>query len=113
MVIDDEKDIAAVIGRSLRSSGFKVCEFTDPVLALEHFMSDPKDHDVVISDINMPRMTGFELVRKIKEIQPETRIILMSSFEINNCEFDKVLPSTHVDRFIQKPIRMARLVEMI
>jgi len=113
MVIDDEKDIATIIGRSLRSSGFKVCEFTDPVLALEHFMSDPKDHDLVISDINMPRMTGFELVRKIKQIQPETRIFLMSAFEINQSEFQIVLPSTRVDRFIQKPISMARLIAMI
>lgn len=113
MVVDDEKDIATVIERSLKSSGFKVCKFTDPLLAVEHFMSDPKDHDVVISDIKMPRMTGFELVRKIKEIQPETRIILMSSFEIKHGEFDKVLPTTHVDSFIQKPITMARLVKMI
>ena len=113
MVVDDEKDIATVLAQSLKSSGFKGYEFTDPVLALEHFMSDPKYHEAVISDINMPRMTGFELVRKIKEIQPETRIILMSAIEINQSEFDKVLPSTHLDRFIQKPISMARLVEMI
>ena len=67
-------------------------------------------YDVIITDIRMPRMNGFELYRNIKEMRPDTKIAFITAFEINRDEFTKVLPSIDVKDFIIKPIDMNDLV---
>ena len=52
----------------------------------------------------MPQLSGIQLARKVKEINPKVKIILMTSFEIKDEEFSKVFPSVQVDGFVQKPI---------
>src|SRR5919206_3929003 len=82
VVVDDERDIVNQIKRSLEAmDGLKVYTFTDPFAALEYFTSGCKDHhDLVISDIRMPGMNGYEFVKQVKKINPPVKIILMSSF---------------------------------
>ena len=113
MLVDDEYDIISLIGRSLQKDGQKVCAFTDAIAALEHFNSNSKHdhhhHSIVISDIRMPSMNGYEFVRQIKKIDPQVRIILMSAFEIEDKEFHNVLPDIKIDGFLQKPFSMMRL----
>jgi YesN/AraC family two-component response regulator len=58
-------------------------------------------------------MSGLELVRHIKEIRPETKVILMSSFIIHMGEFEKVLPSLKIDGVVKKPFTTAELIEAI
>jgi DNA-binding NtrC family response regulator len=113
MVVDDEKDILSVITRSLENGGIKVHGFDNPVAALEHIGDGCHDCWLLLSDVRMPQMTGFELVKKAKHLRPELVILLMSSYEINKQEFDKVLPSTKVEGFILKPAKMSQLVEAI
>ena len=60
----------------------------------------------------MPQMNGYELVTKIKELQPKVKVILMSAFEINKEEFSKMLPSVETD-LISKPISMKNLAKFI
>src|SRR5215212_5593920 len=105
LVVDDESAIADIIKQSLQRQEFKVCTFTDPFAALAHFNSDPKEdyHDIVISDIRMPGMNGYEFVRKVKENDPIVKVILMSAFEINDKEFHNLLPQISGDAFLQKP----------
>jgi DNA-binding NtrC family response regulator len=82
VVVDDERDIVNQIKRFLEAmDGFKVYTFTDPFAALEHFNSDCKGSHIVISDIRMPGMNGYEFVKQVKKIDPQVKIILMSSFE--------------------------------
>jgi CheY-like chemotaxis protein len=64
---------------------------------------------VVLSDIRMPGMSGFEFCRKVKQLRPEAPVILMTAFEINQSEFSKVLPHTAADAFIRKPISLKQL----
>jgi two-component SAPR family response regulator len=76
-VVDDERDIVNQIKRSLEAmDGLKVYTFTDPLAAL-----GCKDHPIVISDIRMPGMNGYEFVKQVKKIDSQVKIILMSSFE--------------------------------
>ena len=81
-IIDDEYDIVNIIKLYLQGIELNVFGFTDPFLALEHFRLNCKNYTMVISDIRMPGMTGFEFVRKIREINPVTKVLLMSAFEI-------------------------------
>lgn len=113
MVVDDEKDILRVIKRDLEANNidtFKVDTFYSSELAMQAFDSHPKDYyDLILTDIRMPKMNGFELYRRIKEKNPSMKIAFITAFEINKEEFNKVLPSIDVKDFIIKPISMSDL----
>ena len=114
MLVDDEKDILSVITRSLENSGIRVHGFENPVAALEHVSNAGcRDCWLLLSDVRMPEMSGFELVKKVKKLRPDLVVLLMSAFEINKEEFEKVLPSTKVDGFVPKPARLSQILETI
>ena len=104
MIVDDEIDIATFMKLSLQKCGFNVDSFTDPFLALEHLQINSKDYTIVISDIRMPGLNGFEFVRKIREVKPKIKVLLMTAFDINTDVFSEELLATKVNGFIQKPI---------
>lgn len=112
MVVDDEKDILRIIKRDLEiTNEFQVEVFSSGQDALSSFKNHELDYyDVIITDIRMPRMNGFELYRHIKEMRPNTKIAFITAFEINRDEFTKVLPSIDVKDFIIKPIDMNDLI---
>jgi CheY-like chemotaxis protein len=116
VLVDDEYDIINLISRSLQKDGQKrVCAFTDPIAALEHFNSNSNHghhHNIVISDIRMPSMNGYEFVKQIKKIDPQVKVILMSAFEIKDKEFHNVLPDIKVDGFLQKPFSVRQLDDL-
>jgi response regulator RpfG family c-di-GMP phosphodiesterase len=68
---------------------------------------------LIITDIRMPNMNGFELYRRIRELDPSARIAFITAFEINKEEFSKVIPSVEVTDFISKPVSIAILREKI
>ena len=104
LVVDDESDIVQVLKRGLLKNRFLVNAFTNPEEALQNFQSNSKDYCLMLSDVRMPALSGIQLARKIKEINPNVKVVLMTSFEIRDNEFSKVFPSMHVDGFVQKPI---------
>jgi len=112
MVVDDEKDILSIIKRGLESKKrFEVDTFIDAEDALNSIKSKPIDYyDLVLTDIRMPKINGFELYRRIKENNPEMKVVFITAFEINREEFSKVIPSVGVLDFISKPVSMANLV---
>lgn len=112
-MIDDEFDIVNPIKLSLKRQGFNAYGFTDPLLALEHFKNNSENIDLILCDIRMPQMNGYELVKKIKALQPKVRVILMSAFEINDLEFSRVLPYIKIDGFISKPISLKKLTTRV
>ena len=122
MVVDDEKDILRVIKRDLESgrnnnnyeTNFLVDAFSNSELALDAIEHHPANYyDLVLTDIRMPKMNGFDLYRRIKEKNPSMKIAFITAFEINKEEFSKVLPSIDVKDFIIKPISMANLIRKL
>jgi YesN/AraC family two-component response regulator len=113
MVVDDEKDILRIIKRDLEAGNnntFEVDTFYSSELAIRAFDNHPKDYyDLILTDIRMPKINGFELYRRIKEKNPSMKIAFITAFEINKEEFNKVLPSIDVKDFIIKPISMSDL----
>jgi YesN/AraC family two-component response regulator len=94
-------------------NGFNVNAFTNPELALQEFKSNSKEYCLMLSDIRMPVLSGIKLARKVKEINPNVKVVLMTSFEIHDNEFSKVFPSSEVDGFVQKPVQTKDLVNTI
>jgi FixJ family two-component response regulator len=113
MVIDDEPDLLATTKMLLEKEGYKVHGFTNPITGLSHVENGCKECIIVISDIRMPGMSGFELVRRLKELPPEMKVIFMTAFKINMEEAQMVLPSTKVEAFLNKPFRTTELMEAI
>ncbi|HZA62252.1 MAG TPA: response regulator, partial [Nitrososphaeraceae archaeon] len=92
---------------------FLVNAFTNPEEALQNFKSNAESYCLMLSDIRMPGMSGIQLARKVKEINPAVKTVLMTAFEIRDNEFSKVFPSTQVDGFVQKPIGIKELTDKI
>jgi DNA-binding NtrC family response regulator len=116
MVVDDDFDIATLVKITLQKDGFKnVFAFTKPSLALEHFKINYKDYSLVIADIRMPKMNGFEFARSISRIKPEIKVLLMTAFDNNDDTLlnMNVKYNTNISGIIQKPLSSAKLARMI
>ena len=113
LVLDDDPDIGNIFKLGLqRKFDSDVFAFTNPFLALEHFKINSEIYGLVISDVRMPIMNGYEFVAKVKQINPDVKICLMSAFEINDLELD-LLKSIRIDEFLQKPLSIGKLTEVI
>jgi DNA-binding NtrC family response regulator len=112
-VVDDEFDIVNVIKLYLQGKGLNVFGFTDPLLALEHFRINCQNYMLIISDIRMPGMNGFEFVRKVREIIPTIKVLLMLAFEVNSVELSEDLRGNKIVAFIQKPITLDELGNIV
>jgi DNA-binding NtrC family response regulator len=113
LVVDDDSDIVQVLKLGLLKNRFLVNAFTNPEEALQSFKSNAETYCLMLSDIRMPGLSGIQLARKVKEIDPDVKTVLMTSFEIRDSEFSKVFPSMHVDGFVQKPIGIRDLTNKI
>jgi CheY-like chemotaxis protein len=113
LVVDNDPETALTIKMELERKGISSDAFSDPLKALKHFGRHSDDYVLVLSDVRMPAMSGFKLVRRIRSIQPDTKIILMTSFEIDSSEFVRVFPSTKVDGLLQKPFAIPAVCNII
>jgi DNA-binding NtrC family response regulator len=114
MVVDDDKDILRISGLGLERAGFHVHAFSDPTDALKHIDEESCNVcEVLISDVRMPRMNGFQLVKRIRQFRPEMKVIIMTAFEINKEEFQSIFPSVRIDSVIKKPFPISKLAASI
>jgi DNA-binding NtrC family response regulator len=113
LIVDDEVDIITSVKRWLQDEGLKVYGYADPLQALEYFKNNSGNIDLVLSDIRMWKMNGYELVKKIKVIRPETKIIFMTALETDRLETSKILPSIKIDGFMLKPGSLDYLVNTV
>jgi DNA-binding response OmpR family regulator len=115
LIIDDEPDITYTIKNILEDNGFAADTFNDPILALNNYKVN--FYDLVILDIKMPKMDGFELYIKIREKDPKVKICFFTATAMFTEEIKKVLltfgKTISEDYFIQKPIRIEVLIKKI
>src|SRR5215831_10807197 len=113
LVLDDEPDVGYVFKLGLqRILGSDVFVFTDPFLALEDFQIHSDRYGLVISDVRMPAMNGYEFATRVKHINPDIKICLMSAFEVKDLVSNPV-NSLNIDEFLQKPLSLQRLAEVV
>jgi two-component system, OmpR family, response regulator ChvI len=111
LLVDDERDINTVVRKGLERVGFKVRAFNNPLDALSKF--EAGSYDVALLDIRMPSMNGFELYKKLREIDSKIKVCFITAFEMYEEEFKKLFPSYEVRCFIKKPIKPTDLIAEI
>jgi DNA-binding response OmpR family regulator len=112
LVVDDETDLTTLFGLVLEYHGFKVYTFNDPREALSNYK--PNYYDLVILDIKMPKMDGFELYDEIKKKDHKAKVCFLTASELyyeefrkkEYCAIDKIL-------FIRKPIENEELINQV
>jgi DNA-binding response OmpR family regulator len=111
LLIDDEPDIIYSIKRVLENNNeFVVDSYTDPILALTNFK--PGSYDLILLDIKMPNMNGFDLYQKMKEIDSNAKMCFLTASELFYEEYRRLdaYPSLDKAYFIQKPFRIEQLL---
>ncbi len=113
LIVDDESDITFTIKSILEYNGFNVDSFTDSISALDNYQIN--FYDLVILDIKMPKMDGFQLYTKIREKDPEVKICFLTASEMFYEKFRKTRSelgkTIGEDYFIQKPINTEDLIK--
>lgn len=111
MVVDDEAPVRTLAERALERNGYLVFTASDGQEAVEFFREYHGKIDLVVLDVTMPRMDGRETLIRLREIDPEVRVILMSGYDEQSA-----VPGLVRDRksdFLQKPFRPTMLIERV
>ena len=110
--MDDEPDITLTLGKGLEQGGYEVDIFNDPLAALSNFR--PDTYQLLILDIKMPNMTGFELYRKIRDIDSRAKVCFITAFETYYEKFrQEFFPLEEIKGFIRKPVEIEDLIKFV
>jgi two-component system, OmpR family, response regulator ChvI len=110
MIVDDEPDITTIFKIGLENNQFIVTTFNDPLEALSRFK--PGLYDLLILDIRMPGMNGFQLYQKIRRIDEKVKVCFLTAFEEARGEFKSSFPFLEeVKCYLKKPITVRDLVK--
>ena len=113
LVVDDDPDTILALKIGLLDYGFLVDAFTNPQEALQSFKANAESYCLVLLDIKMPALSGIQLARKVKEVNPNVKVLLLTALGIRDNEVYDVSSSTNVDGFIQKPVGNKELTDKI
>ena len=108
LIVDDEPDVKLALKIALEENGFEVDAFDDPVIALDNFRKGV--YDLLILDIKMPKMHGFELYREIRKIDSQVKICFLTAGEMYYGAYADIF---NENQFIRKPIENKELVNRI
>jgi CheY-like chemotaxis protein len=119
LIVDDEVDVTITFKAGIEESNnnnnanrrIEVYASNNPMVALSEFK--PNFYDLLLLDINMPHMNGFELCERILAIDINVKVCFMSSAEINPEALREIYPSLSLGCFIRKPVTIDYLVKRI
>ena len=119
LIVDDEPDITFTLSLALKNLGgdndqdfiIEVDTFNDPQLALSNFKSN--SYDLLIIDIRMPSIDGYQLYDKMKNIDNKVKACFISAYDVKYEEIRKSFPFLEMECFIPKPIEIDEFVKRI
>ena len=105
-IIDDEVDLVELFQEMLENNGFKVSTFIDSTQALNTLEKKIQEYGLILSDFRMPNLNGHDLCTRLKQLNPELEVILISAYDAIEC-------NTSNFKFIKKPILVAQLLKIV
>ena len=111
LYIDDEEALVFLLSKNLERLGCQVTGFTDPEAALREFRVRPSEFDVVVTDVSMPRMSGFDLARELQAVRPGMPIIVTSGYL--RPEDQAKVQQLGIEEVVLKPCRVDDLARAI
>ena len=112
--MDDEQKTTQLFHNALNTlKGINVFVFTDPILALEHLKINKLDYSVMISDLRMTVINGVQLLKTVKDLNPSTRTILMTGYDIDNSLLQEYTKKEIINCFLRKPIELGQLLSEV
>ncbi len=109
MIIDDEEIVRVLLGDMIKTLGYKVADFSDPVKAVDHYKKHWKDIDLVLIDMIMPKLNGRETFFLLKQTNSDIKAVVLSGFS-KNSDVDVLLKEGCLD-FLKKPVKLDVLKE--
>src|SRR5215475_1521579 len=119
LLVDDDPDVTLTFKAGLdgqyygdgNKKRFEVYTYNDPLLVVKEFK--PHYYDLLLTDIYMPNMNGFQLCEKILEVDIDIRVCFMSSLELNIQALREVYPNANFGCFIEKPVSIEYLIKRL
>jgi DNA-binding response OmpR family regulator len=119
LIIDDDPDVTTTFKVGIENSNnyaddsktIEVYTYNDPLTALSEFESN--FYDLLLIDINLPNMNGFQLCEKILHFDINVRVCFMSNGEINREALREIYPAISLGCFMRKPVTIDYLVKRI
>jgi DNA-binding NtrC family response regulator len=112
LLVDDEEDILLILKNILELHEFQVDSFASSMDALSKFR--PSFYNLLIVDIRMPGMNGFELFSKIRDVDSKVKVCFLTAFETYRDEFKRQFPQLdEVKCYIKKPVSASALIKHV
>jgi two-component system, OmpR family, response regulator ChvI len=111
LLIDDDVGITLTFKTALEEKGYVIDAYNDPILALSNFRANV--YDLILIDIRMPKMNGFELYLEILNIDNKARVIFITAFRTYYESLGENMPKATRPSFIKKPIEINELIRRI
>jgi DNA-binding response OmpR family regulator len=104
ILVDDEQDILFTYRAFLKDYNYEITSFTDPLKALNYIRNNNNFNDLlVILDIRMKNLNGFQLHQQIKSIDPTIKILFVTALDILD-ELSSIVPGISKDQIMRKPV---------
>jgi DNA-binding NtrC family response regulator len=109
LIIDDESDQVKLFSEILENSGYKTIGFDNSLMAKDYVYYHHSEILLVLIDLRMPLITGFQIIKVISELDKDIEIIVLSASEIDVNQLEEIKNYT----YLKKPVSMQRLVETV
>jgi CheY-like chemotaxis protein len=111
LYVEDEEFIRDIVRLTLESKGYKVYTAPDGIVAIQLYKTHQQEIDLVLTDLGLPGMTGVDELMKLKEINPDVRVIFTSGFFEQDVQQRLLLEGAKA--FIQKPFQPRNLLQLV
>ena len=111
LIVDDDPDMTSIFSLGLQDEGFEVYEYNNPLDVLSEFR--PNFYDLLLVDINMPKINGVELSRQLLELDSNVKICFITAGEANIEVLRELYPTRGIGCFIRKPVTIDQLVKRV
>jgi two-component system, cell cycle response regulator CpdR len=104
MIVEDEWDIARLLGLYVASSGFESILFTEPLLALDHYKQNSKRYTLIVVDWSMPYLSGVDLAKEIRKFNSQVKILLITGWLVEDVLDSIGFKEAKISAVLRKPI---------